>query len=251
MCVHKGMHLHRRFIRDNCVFPLHGESNEQSNTFLDKWYDRLEIRPGRILRVVSLNNLNTHRNRNNGIVVDNVMNNQTLDVASISSNSNRKYFFQEREMNNRLDILDDYNNSDAVKDTLIFFIHGVGGCSDVWKAQMLYFQKAGYGVLAPDLIGHGFSNTPRAKSYYEFSEICQDLLELFDRSYRTMNVVVGHSYGGSFATVVAHERPHLVQTLVLVSGGSPTPLAPQIGIFSLPTCMLCCCLSIIKKSFYQ
>ena len=39
----------------------------------------------------------------------------------------------------------------------LFFIHGVGGSSDVWKGQIDYFTDNGYEVIAPDLIGHGFS----------------------------------------------------------------------------------------------
>ena len=78
---------------------------------------------------------------------------------------------------------------------VIFFIHGVGGSSAVWKSQIDYFGAAGYEVIAPDLIGHGLSCAPREKKAYTFREILLDIYVIFDTYCRQSNVVVGHSYG--------------------------------------------------------
>jgi len=83
----------------------------------------------------------------------------------------------------------------AQNSDVIFFIHGVGGSSAVWKSQIDYFGAAGYEVVAPDLIGHGFSCAPREKKAYTFREILQDIYVIFDTYCRQSNVVVGHSYG--------------------------------------------------------
>ena len=78
---------------------------------------------------------------------------------------------------------------------VIFFFHGVGGSADLWYEQLLYFCKAGYEVVAPDLLGHGKSSAPRNSADYEFSELSCDLVFLFDRYHKKRNVLVGHSYG--------------------------------------------------------
>ena len=78
---------------------------------------------------------------------------------------------------------------------MMFFIHGVGGSSDVWRHQIDYFVKEGFEVVAPDLLGHGFSRAPRQSSAYAFTELAEDMLTLFDGYSKRRNIVVGHSYG--------------------------------------------------------
>ena len=132
---------------------------------------------------------------------------------------------------------------------VLFFIHGVGGSVDVWKQQLDYFSSEGYEIVCPDLIGHGFSAAPHNPKNYKFEEISTDLLLLFDMFCKKQNVVIGHSYGCSFAAVLARERPSKVNKMILISGGSPIPLAPQTGIFSLPTCCLACIRPVISRGF--
>lgn len=87
------------------------------------------------------------------------------------------------------------NNGPKCTDTVLFFIHGVGGCSDLWKPQMTFFSNLGYEIVAPDMIGHGLSCGPRHKDSYHFQEIMADLEELFDRYCKQSNILIGHSYG--------------------------------------------------------
>lgn len=53
----------------------------------------------------------------------------------------------------------------------------------------------GYNIVAIDLIGHGYSNAPGAKSAYTFDAIKSDMLSIFDRFARDKNVIIAHSYG--------------------------------------------------------
>lgn len=95
-------------------------------------------------------------------------------------------------------------------DTIIFFIHGVGGSSCVWKNQMDFFSKLEYEVIAFDLIGHGFSDTPKKQEAYTFNEIAFDVLSLFDSKCKKKNVIVGHSYGYvSFVLITKYLRVHV------------------------------------------
>lgn len=79
--------------------------------------------------------------------------------------------------------------------TAIFFIHGVGGCAEIWKSQIHYFSERGFEVIAINLIGHGRSSKPRIMSQYHFNTIKHDILILFDRYAKQRNVIVAHSYG--------------------------------------------------------
>lgn len=138
----------------------------------------------------------------------------------------------------------------------IFFLHGVGGSSSVWKHQYEYFAHIGFDVIIPEVLGHGLSAAPRRASDYHFNHIALDLLAVFDRFHKGKNVVIGHSYGSSFATLIAKERENLVTKLVLISGGGPTPLGPQSGVFQLPVPIMSCfksCIvnSLLKKAFYK
>ena len=85
-----------------------------------------------------------------------------------------------------------------VEERTILFFHGVGGCGLLWKKQMEYFCENGYDVYAPDLYGHGDSQpsgTSLRQSDFTFTELRQDILELFDWINPTACIIVSHSYG--------------------------------------------------------
>lgn len=124
---------------------------------------------------------------------------------------------------------------------VLFFIHGVGGSASIWDEQINYFTRQGYEVVAPDLLGHGFSDAPRNNSEYEFVQLAEDMLAVFDKYHKKKNVLVGHSYGSSFCTVISKQRGHLISKLILISGGGPIPLQPQsCHLFGMPVCLLGC-----------
>ena len=58
-------------------------------------------------------------------------------------------------------------------------------------------------------------------------------------------------YRCCFAAVLARRRPRRVHKMVMISGGSPTPLAPQPGVFMLPSCMLGCFRPVLNRGFQK
>lgn len=124
----------------------------------------------------------------------------------------------------------------------LFLIHGVGGSAATWNSQMAYFSNLGYEIVAPDLLGHGFSSVPDNPKCYTFNKLFRDVLSVFDHYIPEGRkcVVVAHSYGCSFAAALARTRPSSVCQLLLLASGGPTPLAPPRAMKAMPTALVKC-----------
>lgn len=140
----------------------------------------------------------------------------------------------------------------AQADVVLFFIHGVGGSLAIWKEQLDFFVRLGYEVVAPDLAGHGASSAPQVAAAYTFYALAEDMRAIFTRYAKKRNVLVGHSYGVSFCTFLAHEYPDLVHKVIMINGGGPTALEPSLcSIFNMPTCVLRCLSPCLAWSFLK
>ncbi|XP_032938292.1 protein ABHD8 [Catharus ustulatus] len=138
------------------------------------------------------------------------------------------------------------------RDVVLFFIHGVGGSLDIWKEQLEFFEGLGYEVVAPDLAGHGCSSAPPVAAAYTFYALAEDVRAVFKRYAKKRNILVGHSYGVSFCTFLAHEYPELVHKVIMINGGGPTALEPSLcSIFNLPPCVLHCLSPCLAWSFLK
>ncbi|NXO45312.1 ABHD8 protein, partial [Locustella ochotensis] len=137
-------------------------------------------------------------------------------------------------------------------DVVLFFIHGVGGSLDIWKEQLEFFSQLGYEVVAPDLAGHGCSSAPPVAAAYTFYALAEDMRAVFKRYAKKRNILIGHSYGVSFCTFLAHEYPQLVHKVIMINGGGPTALEPSLcSIFNLPPCVLHCLSPCLAWSFLK
>ncbi len=75
-------------------------------------------------------------------------------------------------------------------------------------------------VIAPDLLGHGQSDKPRADySVAAYANGMRDLLSVLEIERVT---VVGHSLGGGVAMQFAYQFPQLVERLIMVGAGGVT-----------------------------
>ena len=101
----------------------------------------------------------------------------------------------------------------------LLLIHGVGDDSTTWNAVHAALAQR-FTVIAPDLLGHGQSDKPRADySLAAFANGMRDLLTALGVDRVTL---VGHSLGGGIAAQFAYQYPHMVERLVLVSSGGVT-----------------------------
>ena len=117
----------------------------------------------------------------------------------------------------------------------MILIHGFASSNLVWSKVLLDLAGAGFRVIAPDLLGYGYSGKPRELDYTIGSQarlIVSLLKQLgIDRAH-----VVGSSYGGAIAATVALDNPEVVEKLILV--GAVTNNAPTryllMRLFSSP-----------------
>ena len=101
----------------------------------------------------------------------------------------------------------------------ILLIHGIGDNSTTWNAIQAKLAQR-FTVIAPDLLGHGRSDKPRADySVAAYANGMRDLLSVLEIERVT---VVGHSLGGGVGMQFAYQFPHLVERLILVGAGGVT-----------------------------
>jgi pimeloyl-ACP methyl ester carboxylesterase len=114
----------------------------------------------------------------------------------------------------------------------LLLIHGIGDRSDTWQ-EIIPMLARDYRVIAPDLLGHGRSDKPRADySVAGYANAMRDLLTYLDVEHAT---VVGHSLGGGVAMQFAYQYPERCERLVLVSaGGVGREVNPVLRVASSP-----------------
>ncbi len=97
----------------------------------------------------------------------------------------------------------------------IILIHGFLASTLVWSKVFLELAEAGYRVIAPDLLGYGYSAKPRAFDYTIASQ-ARMIAGLLDHLELDRANLVGSSYGGAVAATLALDYPERVASLVLV-----------------------------------
>ena len=98
----------------------------------------------------------------------------------------------------------------------LLLLHGIGDSSESW-VPVLDELATRHTVIAPDLLGHGSSDKPRADySVAAYANGMRDLLDVLGVERAT---VVGHSLGGGVAAQLAYQYPERVERLVLVGSG--------------------------------
>ncbi|ACC40447.1 MULTISPECIES: alpha/beta fold hydrolase [Mycobacterium ulcerans group] len=101
----------------------------------------------------------------------------------------------------------------------ILLIHGIGDNSTTWTGIHAKLAQR-FTVIAPDLLGHGRSDKPRADySIAAYANGMRDLLSVLDIERVT---IIGHSLGGGVAMQFAYQFPQLVDRLILVGAGGVT-----------------------------
>jgi len=114
----------------------------------------------------------------------------------------------------------------------LVLIHGMINSSRHWQAVAERLADS-HRVIAPDLIGHGDSATPRGDySLGAHAASIRDLLATLGVERAT---IVGHSLGGGVAMQFFYQFPQLTERLVLISsGGLGQEVSPLLRGAALP-----------------
>ena len=114
----------------------------------------------------------------------------------------------------------------------VVLVHGMVNSSKHWRA-VAERLAARYTVIAPDLIGHGDSATPRGDySLGAHATVIRDLLSALGVRRATF---VGHSLGGGVAMIFFWQFPERVERLALVSsGGLGNEVSPLLRTAAVP-----------------
>ena len=114
----------------------------------------------------------------------------------------------------------------------LLLLHGLGCDHTTWLPVIAALSRR-YTVIAPDLLGHGKSDKPRADySVGGYANGVRDLLTVLGVDKVT---VVGHSFGGGVAMQFAYQFPERTERMVLVAPGGLGPeVSPAIRAITLP-----------------
>jgi pimeloyl-ACP methyl ester carboxylesterase len=114
----------------------------------------------------------------------------------------------------------------------VVLIHGMVNSSRHWEPVALRLADDHH-IVAPDLIGHGDSATPRGDySMGAHAAFIRDVLAVLGIERAT---IVGHSLGGGVAMQFFYQFPQYVERLVLISsGGLGREVSPLLRTAALP-----------------
>ncbi|MCW2736139.1 alpha/beta fold hydrolase [Nocardioides sp.] len=115
---------------------------------------------------------------------------------------------------------------------VVLLLHGLACDHTTWAPVMESLART-HTVIAPDLLGHGRSDKPRADySVGGYANGMRDLLTVLGIDSAT---VVGHSFGGGVAMQFGYQYPERTDRLVLVSSGGLGPeVTPAIRAITTP-----------------
>lgn len=114
----------------------------------------------------------------------------------------------------------------------VLLLHGLG-CDHTTWSPIIDSLARDHTVIAPDLLGHGASDKPRADySVGGYANGMRDLLAILEIERVS---VVGHSLGGGVAMQFAYQYPELVERLILVGpGGFGPEVTPLVRLIAAP-----------------
>ncbi len=128
-----------------------------------------------------------------------------------------------------------YQDAGDVNAPTMVLIHGFASSTLVWSKVLLELAAAGFRVIAPDLLGYGYSGKPRRLEYTIGSQ-ARMVGGLLDELGIDRATIIGSSYGAAVAATIALDQPDRIEKLVLigaVTNNDPTKFL-VMRLFSSP-----------------
>ncbi|KAL8906814.1 MAG: hypothetical protein Q9207_001802 [Kuettlingeria erythrocarpa] len=106
----------------------------------------------------------------------------------------------------------------------ILFLHGFPSSAYDWRRQIPFFHDAGYGVIAPDLLGYGGTDNPTELERYSLKSMSNDIASLLDHLDIAEVVAVGHDWGSFLLSRLANYHPDRISAYAFLDVGYKPPL---------------------------
>lgn len=105
---------------------------------------------------------------------------------------------------------------------MVVLIHGFMDAAATWERVGVALARAGYRVAAPDMRGFGEGARVPKGGYYHFADYVFDVADIVEAlSPNEPVLLVGHSMGGTVATLFAGTFPERVTRLANLEGLGP------------------------------
>jgi len=123
-------------------------------------------------------------------------------------------------------------SASSTKPTLLL-LHGFPDHARLWSSLITdHLAPAGYGVIAPDLLGYDGTSKPTDPAAYKWKSMTADLVEILDAENVSKVVSFGHDWGSRMAQTFYNLAPSRVNGLVICNVAY-TPPFPAGFKFSL------------------
>jgi pimeloyl-ACP methyl ester carboxylesterase len=138
---------------------------------------------------------------------------ETMSMRGFAENVHHSYHSDFVEVDGATIHFQEFGN--PTHPTLIL-VHGYTASTYVWKTVAPMFAERGFHVIAPDLIGFGYSDKP---AWFDYT--IQSQARMIVRFMNVLGIgqatLVGSSYGGAVSSIVTLDYPERVKKLVLVN----------------------------------
>jgi pimeloyl-ACP methyl ester carboxylesterase len=102
-------------------------------------------------------------------------------------------------------------------------LHGYPSSHKDWGQQVAALTAAGFGTLAPDMLGFGESDMPAEVEAYNGKRLASHLAELLDHTGLETVIGVGHDWGAGILTQLAVHQQARFEKFVFVNVGYTAP----------------------------
>ncbi|MEM9090619.1 MAG: alpha/beta fold hydrolase [Cyanobacteria bacterium P01_F01_bin.53] len=109
-----------------------------------------------------------------------------------------------------------YMDVGTAQNGTVLLMHGIPTWGYLYHAVIPLLVAAGYRAIAPDFLGHGWSDR-RDRFDRSFQDQANMICALLDHLQLSQVDVVGHDTGGAVALILAIEHSHLLRRLVITN----------------------------------
>jgi 3-oxoadipate enol-lactonase len=125
--------------------------------------------------------------------------------------------FIESNNKDKLKIYYEIYNKD--KSDTVVLVHPIGGNIDIWKEEISLISKKNIRIIAYEIRGHNRSNMGTTSSF-TLSDLTEDLKILLDGLDIKKCTLIGHSIGGSIASLYTKQYPQKVEAIIFINASS-------------------------------